>query len=582
MSGNLKTALISHLEFIYPDENHAVLADRIIDVFWPNGGGDMLLDKIHAGRELWSEKTSLLITYADSLLRENEVPLQTLHTFLNTHLKDGLSGVHLLPFFPFSSDDGFSVMDYYEVREDLGTWNDIRDIGCDFDIMSDMVLNHASAKGTWFQKYLDGEKGYENFFISVDPDEDLSMVVRPRSLPLLSPFQTARGEEYLWTTFSDDQIDLNYENPEVLLKMIEVMRLYLDHHVKILRLDAVGFLWKIIGTSCIHLAQTHEVMKLFRTLMEYYRDDVILITETNVPHMENVSYFGDQDEAHVVYNFSLPPLLVYGLLTGDEGPLKFWMKGLGPLPEGCTFFNFVAGHDGIGLRPAAGFLATEQVNSMISTIKEFGGEVSMRAVGASGEEKPYEMNVSLFDALKGTIHGADEFQRERFMASQIFMLGFQGIPALYIHSLLATPNDYALYEKTGHKRSLNRHRWDMRELEAKLSDPQSDQYFALHRLKFILDIRQQEACFHPGARQITLQTPPGLAGYKRLSRDENEYILCVTNLTASEQRMKITPFHDPAYKGMYRDILTDRAYDVEGEELVFDPYQAMWLKFTLA
>lgn len=572
---DLKQRLVEHLCLIYPEQDHEQIARNIIDLFWPQG-----LESDHSethlpGRESWSESTALVITYGDSLKEDKVRPLRTLKSFLDDHLKDSIRGVHILPFFPFSSDDGFAVMDYEEVREDLGDWDDIKAIGQDYQLMSDLVINHASSRGTWFEAFLQGDEKYKDFFFTASDDDDISQVVRPRPHPLLTEFDTSEGLQKLWCTFGPDQVDLNFANPDVLLEFVKIMRLYLDNNVRIFRFDAVAFLWKKPGTPSIHLPQTHEIIRLFRTLSDFYDDDVLIITETNVPNHENLTYFGNQNEAHMIYNFSLPPLLIQALLTGNEYYLKKWLMELPPTYEGCTYFNFVAGHDGIGLRPANGILLEEDLQEMIRVVRSFGGEISMRSVG-NGEEQPYEMNVSLFDALKGTIAGEDHYQRERFIAAQAIMMGVQGIPAFYIHSLLATPNDYDKFRASGHKRCINRHQWDYEALQSLLSDPHSDQSVILSEIKNLIDIRIRQKCFHPNATQFTLQLPYGFFGFWRQSLDRKQDAFCITNLTNEELTLPLNNLN--LYSGTkWTDLIAGQVYEDRDREIIFNPYQTVWI-----
>ncbi len=575
MSSDLTQRLIQHLTLIYPDEDCDALAQEIIDIFWPRETS-VILDAPHLpDQDAWSEASSILITYGDSIVKKNERPLKTLKDFLDEHLQGIFRGVHILPFFPYSSDDGFAVMDYANVRDDLGDWDDIRTIGADYQLMSDMVINHASSRGDWFQGYLSGDPAYKDFFFTASPDDDLSQVTRPRPSPLLTEFQTSEGLKHLWCTFGADQIDLNFANPKVLLEVIRIMRLYLDHSVRIFRLDAVAFLWKEVGTTCIHLPQTHEIIRLLRTLTDFYKEDVLIITETNVPHHENLTYFGNQNEAHLVYNFALPPLLIQALLTGSEYYLKKWMMELPPTREGCAYLNFVAGHDGIGLRPASGILLEEDLQEMIRTVRMFGGEISMRST-ENGEQRPYEMNVSLFDALKGTIYGEDDLQRERFLASQTIMMALEGVPAFYIHSLLATANDYEKFRKSGHKRCINRHQWSFEELSDLLSDPQSDQSYILGQMKRLLSIRVQQKCFHPNATQFTLHLPEGFFGFWRQSLDRKQDMFCITNLTDKERTLPL--HHLNLHSGVHWvDLLAENVFENRDTDVVMHPYQSLWI-----
>lgn len=575
-ANNIKQRLINHIEVIYPNLDANELAQQIIETFWPKTGGKKAIETHMPARESWSEETALLITYGDTIKQQDGTPpLQTLHKFLNTQLKDSLSGVHILPFFPYTSDDGFAVQDYYEVRQDLGDWNDIKAIAEDFSFMSDLVINHASASNEWFLKYLDGDEDYADYFYSAPKDTDTSMVVRPRPFPLLTPFKSHNGEKHVWCTFGPDQVDFNFSNPKVLLQFIDIMRVYMNNGTRIFRLDAVAFLWKEIGSSSIHLTQTHEVIRLLRTLVDHYDEDILLITETNVPNHENLSYFGNQNEAHLIYNFSLPPLLIQALLTGNEYYLKKWLMEMPPTQQGCAYLNFVASHDGVGLRPAQGILLEEDFTEMMYTIQKFGGEISMRRA-EDGSEKPYEMNCSLYDALKGTIKGEDEFQTERFLASQCIMMALEGVPAFYIHSLLATPNAHERYKKTGHKRSINRDQYDFEELIAQLNDPQNVKSYIFNELKRLLKIRRAQAAFHPNATQFTLQLPEGLFGFWRQDLKREQNIFCITNLTDKEKDFSLHNLN--LYNGpLWRDLITGASYEGRDHDIILRPYQTMWI-----
>ncbi len=154
--------------------------------------------------------------------------------------------------------------------------------------MGDLVVNHCSSRSIWFENYKQCKHPGKDYFVTVDDDFDISNVVRPRTSPLLREVETFEGKKKVWCTFSHDQVDLNYENPDLLWEMIKTIKLYLDYGVRIFRLDAVAFLWKESGTTSIHLKQTHEMVRLFRTLIEHHSEDAIIITETNVPNAENL------------------------------------------------------------------------------------------------------------------------------------------------------------------------------------------------------------------------------------------------------------------------------------------------------
>ena len=574
MEETLQERIIAHLKLIYPDRNATDLSNRILKEYFPEGI-DPLETPHSINNPLWSERDAILITYGDSIKDGQHPPLELLDDFITRYLSNTVRGIHILPFFPFSSDDGFAVIDYTEVNSKLGHWGHISHIANRFKFMSDLVLNHASSYHEWFTQFRSGQEPGCNYIATAETDDDLSKVVRPRPSPLLREVETSNGKRHVWCTFSHDQVDLNFANPDLLIEFIKILRLYISKGIRIIRLDAVAFLWKEAGTSSIHLPQTHEIIRLMRTLVNYDEEHIILITETNVPNQENLSYFGNQNEAHVVYNFSLPPLMVHALLTGKSDYLKKWMMGMPPAARGTTYLNFTASHDGIGQRPCEGLLDDDELQSMHETIKSFGGLVSMRKTNDGGE-KPYELNISLFDALKGTVNGPDEWQIERFTCSQTIMMALEGIPAFYIHSLLATPNDYELREKTNHNRSINRHSWDYDTLKEKLADHNTPQSKVLNELRRLIAIRRTQPAFHPNATQFTLHLGSELFGFWRQSMDREQSIFSVSNITDQIQSL---PLHSiNLINGEdWKDLITGEMLTNATETIELKPYQTVWI-----
>jgi len=519
----------------------------------------------------WSEKDSILITYANSIQTPGEIPLQTLSAFLEDNLHGTINNIHILPFFPYSSDDGFSVIDYRLVNPDWGDWQDIARIAGKFDLMVDLVINHCSRENLWFFDYIANNEPYSDYFIEVDPETDVSAVTRPRNTPLLTPVHTHRGIRHVWATFSEDQIDVNFENPAVLLEFMQILLLYVERGARLIRLDAIAYLWKKIGTNCIHLPQTHEVVKLMRDVLDYCAPRTILLTETNVPVAENLSYFGSGDEAHMVYQFGLPPLVLHALNRGNSSFLTDWADKIPPLEDGCTYLNFTASHDGIGVRPVEGILPEREVQDLIDCMHRFGGFVSMKA-NSDGSQSPYEINITLFDACMGTRRGTDHFQVQRFLCSQAIMLSMQGIPAVYIHSLLASPNDLDHVEKTGRTRSINRKIWDKSELDCLLKNPVTPQAEVFAELRRMIALRSQQKAFHPSARQDIVRINSDLFINRRSHPQQTIY--SVSNVT---ERMLKLPLD---VLGFLPDGLRDLlAYDQEvtTTELYLAPYQTVWL-----
>ena len=572
MTKVLEKKLLTHLEQIYPESDNGSLSAQIIKLMRFN-------EKIAEPRQQyspWSEKDIITITYADTFLNPPEMPLTTLKTFLNKHFKDFVTSVHVLPFYPYSSDDGFSVINYTEVNPAWGNWDEIEEIGQEFKLMADLIVNHCSAKSKWFENFIDDvSPGKGFFFTEASAEDDLSLVTRPRTNDLLRKVKTKTGEQLVWCTFSHDQVDLNFKNPQVLLEFVKIIRFYLDKGVQIFRLDAIAFLWKEIGTTCLNLPQTHEFVRLFRTIIEHANPNAVLITETNIPNRENLSYFGNGNEAHMVYNFSLPPLLVQALLTGDCHALKNWLMSLPPAQMGTTYFNMIASHDGIGLRPAEGLLSEEEIDELVDVARCYGGEISSRAL-ENNKEKPYELNISLYDLLKGTVDEEDEFNLERFICAHAIMLSLQGIPAFYIQSLLGTSNAKEKYMRWGYNRALNRKNWDLNQLEELFDDKDSTPTRVKEQIKSLVQVRKRQIAFHPNAPQYTLHLGDSIFALKRISLDNYQSLVILSNITKESQTI---PLSEINLKDDFSwcDLLSDLKIDNLQEELTINPYQSIWL-----
>ena len=568
-ANKLRAELTAHVEKLYPNEVHE-LSERLFGLihhYWAEAR--------EPDFDIWNEQDVILITYGDSITSPDQNPLQTLHGFLNQYLSNTISGVHILPFFPYSSDDGFSVIDYRRVNPALGDWHDIRAIANEYRLMVDLVINHVSRESLWFYDFVADRPPANGYFIELDPETDLQMVTRPRSSPLLVPVNTHRGTRYLWATFSEDQIDLNFANSDVLLEMIEILLEYLSHGARLVRLDAIAFLWKTVGTYCIHLEETHEVVKLIRTVMHWCFPNHILLTETNVPHLENLSYFGDGNEAHMVYQFTLPPLILYTLNRGTAQHLTQWAMSLGELPPQCTYLNFTASHDGIGLRALEGILPGSEVDDLVDCMHRYGGFVSMKA-NANGKDTPYEVNISLFDAMQGTRRGPDQWQVPRFLCSQAMMLSLQGIPAVYIHSLLATANDLRGVEISGRTRSINRKKWNHADLVSLLEDKTTLNYEVFSELSRLIQIRRNESCFHPDCKQEILEISHGIFAVLRYG-DNGQQLLALHNVSQAPQAIVLKNRPELTDDTQWYDLVTDKMLTTILPETLLQPYQVMWL-----
>ena len=554
--------------------NLVVLAEKLVSAISDTSAGNKG-SSASPLPELWSQADVALITYGDSIVKEDEKPLKVLNDFCREWLGSTVTWVHVLPFFPWTSDDGFSILDYSSVNQALGNWSDVTSIATHYKLMADLVLNHCSIRSAWFENFKQGVSPGAGYFFTAEAHFDTSRVVRPRTSELVLPVLTSQGSQDVWCTFSHDQVDFDFSNPEVLLEFVKIIRLYLDRGVRIFRLDAVAFTWKRSGTTCINLPEAHDLVRLLRALLEYAQPDAIVITETNVPNIENLAYFGQRDEAHCIYNFALPPLLIHTLIEADCSRLTRWLMSMPPAVLGTTYFNFLASHDGVGLRPVEGLLSSGELDSMVDCLQSNGALLSWRET-AEGDRRIYEVNVSLYDAFK--FQSADvETTLSRMILAHAIVLGLEGIPALYIHSFLGTENDTERVQNTGHNRAINRHQWDMDELTQHLTDPESHHALCLSGLKALIQIRQRQPAFHPNATQYTLNCGQSIFGFWRQSHDRVQSVFCLYNVTGESSSIS-TASLNLVGNDTWEDLITGLAREsaVDGE-IAMMPYQAIWL-----
>lgn len=520
-----------------------------------------------------SEKDTILITYGDQVQRPGEAPLKTLKLFLDTYLKGIVNSVHILPFYPYSSDDGFSVINYSEVDPKMGSWKEIEEISAAYRLMVDGVINHISQYSGWFKAYLSNDPAYSNFFVDLDPLTDLSQVVRPRASPLLSEFTDSEGKIHnIWTTFSRDQVDLNYANYKVLVAVIEALFYYIEKGATLIRLDAIAFIWKEIGTSSVHLPQTHELIQLMREVLHEVAPEVIIITETNVPHDENISYFGSgEDEAQMVYNFALPPLLAHSVLQANTDKLTLWAQSLSLPSDNVCFFNFTASHDGCGLRPVSGLLSEEEIEKLVDSTIEHGGLISYRDTPEG--QKAYELNCSYIDILS---YPDDEklLRIKRMLLTQAVTLSMPGVPGLYFHSLVGSKSYPQGVKLTGINRTINREKFNYDRLVETLMDDNSSEKIIFSAYKRLLSVRIHEKAFNPFGTFEFLNLHSSVFSVLKYSLDKSESILAIHNF--SNERVSFTL--PSAITKNFSDLLSTYQINQENRVITIEAYQVMWLK----
>ena len=528
-------------------------------------------------KDYWSENTILLITYADSINRGlSGKTLNDFGKFYKQYLEKFINSIHFLPFFPSSGDGGFSVKNHNDVDKAYGTWEDIQSLSKKANIMTDLVLNHSSSKGDWYKNFLDDKNPGKNYFYVVDKNYDCSKVVRPRDHDLLTEIELQNKKKFLWCTFSHDQIDLNFKNPDVLLEFIRLILKLSSYGIKIFRLDAVAFIWKQSGTTCLNLSQTHEIIKLLRDIVDQLDKNLIIVTETNLPKQENLSYFGKNDEAHWIYNFSLPPLIVNTFLFEDSVALTKWSMKMPPAQLGNAYLNFIASHDGIGMRPAEGVLSDKEIKKMLQRLKKNGSKFSMRKL-SNNEEKVYEANISLFNALQFTDSDLKgKFALKRFIAAHCIILAIEGVPAFYFNSLFATKNDEETFASTGVKRNLNRYKWHYSTLVNLIKTNNTIEKNCYETFKKLISIRKIQPAFHPNATQFTLNLDKIIFAVWRQSRDRKQSIFALTNVSSKTIKLntnKINLIDDE----QWFDLLSQETKITDDQYIELMPFQSLWI-----
>ena len=518
-----------------------------------------------------SEKTSLVISYGDNIYSSQSSSMKIFQKFFQKNLEKLFDTIHFLPFYPSSSDSGFAVKDHYQIDRKIGNWSDLKKISKSKKIMADVVINHASARGLWFKNFLKRKKPGKDYFLTVNSKFNTSKVVRPRDHKLLKKIKIFEKNDYLWRTFSPDQIDLNFKNPSVLLRFIKIIIHLINNGVTIFRLDAIAYLWKQNGTKCINLSQTHEIIKLLRVVTSLLNVQTLIITETNLPEKENLSYFGKNNEANWIYNFSLPPLLIHAFLFENSLYLNQWSRKLPSTKHGNCYLNFIASHDGIGIRPTEGILNEKTLSSFLKRLKKNGSKFSYRKV-QNKSKKVYEANITVFDALrKSDFDPKGLFFLERYISAHAIMVSFEGVPAVYFNSLFGKSNDEAKYIITGNNRDVNRYKWNFNNINTKLRDKKSKQSIFYRNIGALLEIKRKQKAFHPNASRININLGPKIFCFKRISKDKKQSIICMTNLSSKIQT--------PNFKkiGSYRDLLNSNLKFRKGTSLILKPFQTVWL-----
>lgn len=572
-----------------------------------------------------SQKDMALICYADHVVSTEFSPIQTLGKVLKEYgISDKLPITHILPFYPWDTDRGFSVKDYYSVNPGYGTWEDIKELGTYTKLMFDFVANHASIENPLVQKALISDHispedseckeylPYKDFVISYTEDnkpseEDLKQLSRPRNFPVLTKYRVVKndenrkvailgekkeeenvlGEGYVWTTFSraklDDgseetcQIDINYNNPNVFVESVKILLFYVEQSAKLVRLDAIGYIWKKIGSSSLHEPECHKILEALGSVLRIAAPEVITISEVNEPQVNAFTYIGNKEhpEADLAYQFSHFPLAVHAVLTEQSNFYQEWLKTISVF--GAHQFTTVLGsHDGIGMKPARGLLPEEELERLCKIlVEEHQGKPNF-AVLPGGKKIIYEVCATPWCIINNP-HTNENFdtQLQRYLAVTAMGLCIPGIPAIYWNGLFGMKN-YLPEGGLDENRTVNREIFDYIALKDLLDNETSEIHRCFQAVKYLLATRAKEQAFHPHTKLTPVvndssQVVSCLLDYAA----ENSQILAVTNV--AKQQCKITlDSKDLPTNTSWIDLLSGNQYTIPNIEL--NAYQVCWLK----
>lgn len=560
---NMPESLKKKLKILYPKSWEGLL-ERINDITEEFKLSDP--DLCRPGERMFSEKDIILIAYADHVCENKTKTFTAMKKFLDRYLSGLISTVHFLPFYPYSSDDGFSVIDYYAVNPPYGNWSDLATIGENFNFMFDCVANHCSVKSEWFRKFLAGDEYYSDFFIAFESPPDLGRVFRPRTSPLLTEFETKKGKRYVWTTFSPDQADLNFSNPEVFLEMVKIILFYLKNGAKAIRLDAIAYAWKKSRSACFDLPEVHTLVQAMRDIIRSVSPGTWIITETVLPHEENIRYFGNgKNEAQLVYNFVLETLLLHTFLKKDAGKAAGWINSWGNLDPDNAMLNLSASHDGIHVIPAKRVLSREEIEDIGQDCAKKGGQVLKRST-PEGEE-PYEFNITYPSAIGDT---------KAFLASQAIQLALKGVPLIYLNNIIGADNWTEGVEKLGYARAINREKFDYRKLCGNLDKKGSRQNLIYQGYKHLLETRRNEPLFSPLAGQEAVEMDPRVLAIHRFDRN-GSHLLALANVSPERAVLPAKRVNSVLNKPEAIDILSDKRYNLNND-IELEAFGIIWIK----
>ncbi|MDO1513481.1 sucrose phosphorylase [Maribacter confluentis] len=469
-----------------------------------------------------------LITYVDRLGCEN---INGLDLLLQNQLKGLFGGVHLLPFYyPIDGEDaGFDPIDHKQIDERLGNWNNLKELSGSVDVMADLIVNHMSAKSSEFQDFLKhGEDSeYAELFLTFDKvfpkgatEQDLLAIYRPRPGYPFSKMKMANGEErIIWTTFTTNQIDIDVYSSKGMAYLDGILNEFQKAGVNMIRLDAAGYAIKKAGTSSFMIDETFtfidELTVKAKNLGIAVLVEIHSFYKTQIEIAKKVDF---------VYDFALPVLVLDTLFNANAQNLKNWLE-ISPR----NAITVLDTHDGIGIIDVAsengekGLIDDNTLDDIVERMHTNSGNTSRKATGAAASNLDlYQVNCTYFEAL-----GKDQ---RAYFAARAIQFFVPGIPQVYYVGLFSGENDMELLTKTNVGRDINRHYYDIQEIDAHIKTPFFKKFEKLMRL------RNSHVAFN-GTFNI-LPTEPTILNI-RWEKD-NDWVALYINLTTLDLKITYT------------------------------------------
>lgn len=575
-----KEKIIKNLNFLYGEKEAKKIYPELEKIVIK------YLKKIKKGKkkyqnEYFSEKDVILIVYGDNIKNKKEPTLKTLSGFLGK-IKKYINIVHIIGLFLYSSDRGFSIIDFKKINPRFGKFSHLKKIEKNFKLLIDFVCNHISSKSDWYKKFAKGDKEYQNFFICFDklPEkEKIECVFRPRTTPLLVKRNLAIGRKWLWRTFCHDQIDLNYQNPKVLLKMIDVFLFYVERGAKLIRLDAIGYIWKKLGTTCFLTKESHVFIQLLRNILDIVSPDTLLIAEVNIGIKENLTYLGKKEkEAQLIYNFTLAPLVLYSFYKENTKKLINSLNLFDFTSKSKNIINILDCHDGISVVGAKDVLSQKEIKFLEKEILKRNGKINYKK--EKNKKTPYEFNITWWSAIEEKKE-SEILNIKKYIASRGIQFSLKGIPAIYFLGLFGIENCISCYEKTKKTRDINRKRFTENKIKKFLLEQKMKENKVFYEILRLLKYRNKEKAFHPAGEQIPLFLNKKLFSIIRISPNKKEKILVIINISRDNIKIKIKPEEIYTSRKHLLNIIdkTILLCQKDGFNILVHPYQILWLKY---